>query len=187
MFESTCVVLPTSASQLVLDAFEKKLEVLAIQSHLSDDFVKMCDVQVAYNNEWAYTNINPDMFSTHRSWVYFVVCNDIIVKVGESGNPLAIRKQRCGSPKKGTASRFGRYMANGDTDEEIRTALKTKILAGEQVSLWARKCPYIVSKTTINGSVTDVIYSCHKDLELRYLDFFMENTGRHPELNKARK
>lgn len=163
-------------------------------THLIDDgFEKVCDVKNETDkNYWYYENINQGiMFSKHRSWIYFIANNDIIVKIGESGNPLGIpmKSQRSYQelqPKCGTDSRLGRYRRHGETDSNIREKLKESVDSG-LVSIWAKKCPIIKLPQHICGKEIELDYSSHKFLEIIYLDLVKELTNKFPELNQCRK
>lgn len=66
-----------------------------------DSFVQVCKVVEDSSGNWMYAEINEDvMFDTHTSWVYFIVDNGIIKKVGETGLQLGIRNSRRKSVKK---------------------------------------------------------------------------------------
>lgn len=160
---------------------------LNINSYVSDGFEKVCDV-VAAGEWWEYININRKlMFSNHKSWVYFIVDNDIIKKVGETGNPLGLEHSHIpGQVRTGTMSRFGRYMRNGDSDLRVREGLFESVKNGT-VSLWAKMCPFQKFTVQIQGTDTEVNLSFHKDLELAYLDHIYRNTGSYPEMNACRK
>lgn len=167
---------------------------LDINNYKIDGFKKVCNVTSTYKNYWEYTDIDEDLlFSDHRSWVYFIVENDTILKVGETGNPLGIRKKSNKlswkqniQPKTGSESRFGRYMKGSDTDEYVRDALLESIQIN-QISLWAKKCDYVETPYTIWGSSAgSVTATFHKDLEKKYLDYIVDQTGSLPRLNKGR-
>ena len=129
-----------------------------IGNFAADGFVKVCDVEtetaLVYNKDlniheqqpqWYYKNIKTDtMFLDHRSWIYFIVVNDYVVKIGETGNPLGIAentpyKNGEVQPKSGTTSRFGRIRKGDMTDANIRSKLETVVKLG-LVSLWAKQC-----------------------------------------------
>jgi hypothetical protein len=167
----------------------------------TDGFVKVCDVAYkGHGDGWIYENINQDvMFDDHRSWVYAIVDGQEIVKIGETGNPLGIRKTRGrgptdrAQPTSGTASRLGRLRTWGkinsndnDTDTVIRRNLQETAHQGN-VSIWARKCEQIEMPITVFGKEIMMNHSFHKDLEQVYLRKYVEVTGRLPRLNKAQK
>jgi hypothetical protein len=163
-----------------------------INLYVQDGFKKVCDVR-ADGSTWVYKNIDRDiMFSDHTSWVYFIVHNDIIKKVGETGNPLGIKEvhQYVGyerQPISSSKCRFGR-LRNGDgTDEYIRSSLNPYINAGQNVSLWAKKCNTVTVTESISGWSRAIETSSHKALELMYLNYFKDEVGYLPELNKAKK
>ena len=165
-------------------------DILNINSYIADGFVKVCDVMLDADDDqfWKYTNNNEDvMYSDHRSWIYFIVDDDEIVKAGETGNPLGIRGKDPTQPITGTMGRLGRYRKMLDkTDMPIRDSLREQVRAGK-VSIWALKCNMIEIPCLIAGNVSKTILSNHKDLEMRYLDIIKERTGSYPRLNKLRK
>ena len=163
--------------------------VLDINSYLKDGFRKVCKVLPTWTGEWWYQDIDESlMFSDHRSWVYFIVVNDEIVKVGETGNPLGIRNIRGNleQPKKGSESRFGRLRNGDQTDAVIRESLSTWAKLGK-VELWARRCDIVEIDVTVRGKTSKTLVTFHKDLEMRYLDEIYHHTKSYPRLNKARK
>lgn len=160
---------------------------LNINSYTGDGFVKVCDVCADYSNRWFYENINESMmFSDHTSWVYMIVVDETIVKVGETGKPLGVRTKNTGQPKFGTEGRFGRYRGGDQTDYYIREELSKEVSEG-RVSLWARRCEMVSLSITVGGNDDQTLTSFHKDLERRYLDFILTHTGMLPSLNKAKK
>ena len=158
----------------------------SINHYIQDGFIKVCEVEENYG-QWLYKNINTGvMYADHRSWIYFIVLNDEIVKIGETGQPLGI-KMSDGQPKKGTECRLGRIRNGQETDLFIRKSLSENIANGNTVSIWALKCPIYKSKNKVGGKEIDVDTTVHKKLEYHYLDYFENNTGHKPVLNKGRK
>ena len=171
---------------------DRHARVININSYLKDGFEKVCDVVDTYG-EWKYKNINKElMYSTHTSWVYFIVENEEIVKCGETGNPLGIREQY-GHPEYPTQPiasskcRFGRLRRGDGTDSYIRESLRKQIAAGYKISLWAKKCRIHVLTEHVGGIEQNVNTEIHKSLELMYLNNFKFQTGNLPRLNKAAK
>ena len=163
------------------------MNALDIKNYQVDGFVKVCDVANDSDNRWYYTDINEAaMFADHKSWVYFIVVNGEIVKVGETGNPLGVRMKTSNQPKLGTEGRFGRYRTGDLTDAVIREELKKEVCKG-LVTLWARRCEMVTVTTSVCGQDDITVTSFHKDLEMRYLDYIFAQTGTLPKLNKARK
>jgi hypothetical protein len=168
---------------------------LDINNYIQDGFVKVCDVcddsYYGYR-DWYYKNINKEvMFSEHNSWVYFIVIDNKIVKVGETGNPLGIPSKRLyegyeRQPKKSTQSRLGRYLAGAGTDYDIRCGLINEVKEGK-VSIWAKKCQVIETNITIAGVEQTTLTSFHKDLEILYLKYIVSQTGSLPRCNKSHK
>lgn len=169
---------------------------LNINNYLSDGFQKLCDVEngdnrygTVYHGKFYYTNINSAlMFSNHRSWVYLIVDNDKIEKVGETGNPLGIPKSNgCSQPKWSTECRMGRLAAfKCNTDGRIRQELYDSCNNGT-VSIYVKKCDQTVHHISIAGKSTVMSSSYHKDLEMAILDHIMKQVGYLPTLNQCRK
>jgi hypothetical protein len=160
---------------------------LNINTYIADGLVKVCDVARDFENRWFYENINEAMmYSEHRSWVYFVVVDNEIVKVGETGNPLGVRMKNSNQPKMGTEGRFGRYRTGDATDWFIRDELRSEVREG-RVTLWARRCEMVALTVSVAGCEDSTMTSFHKDLEMRYIDYIFSQTGNLPRLNKARK
>jgi hypothetical protein len=157
-----------------------------IAHYIPDGFVKVCDVE-EYYSQWKYKNIDRAvMYDNHRSWIYFIVSNTEIVKIGETGNPLGIAMSD-GQPKKGTECRLGRIRSGDGTDSDIRWSLNEDIKKGVNISIWAFKCPTFVTEHKIAGNIKKISTTIHKSLELHYLDYFKDQVGQIPSLNKGRK
>lgn len=171
---------------------------LEITAYIADGVKKVADIAIwdsgiKGDNRWLFKNIDETLlYSDHRSWVYFIVCNTIIHKVGETGQPLGIRCKTHSQPKSGTKSRMGRlanHIDEGpryDTDVVIREELYQKILSGG-VSLWALQCPIDNLSITCGGNTKIVPRTIHKHVETMYLDHIKESFGDYPALNKCRK
>lgn len=161
---------------------------LNINSYLKDGFKRVCDCRVDARGDWYYENMDESiMYSEHRSWIYFIVRGDEIVKVGETGNPLGLRINNSDQPMLGTKSRLGRYRKGSGTDEHVRTSLLEDMRKGSKVSIWARKCDMQLMDIKIQGKKSTTMTSYHKHLEMVYIDHIYACTGAIPELNKARK
>jgi hypothetical protein len=161
---------------------------LDINHYINDGFVKVCKVQHQYSFtfNWEYCDINYDLlYSSHKSWVYAICVDNIIYKLGETGNPLGIAGYYF-QPKTGSTSRLGRYMNGDGTDAVIREKLSSEVNAGK-VTIWARKCDTILVETQVAGRKVNSLTTVHKDLEMKYLDYIKRTTGKYPELNKCRK
>lgn len=160
-----------------------------IKNFINDGFVKVCNVRQTGSKLkplWEYTNIRKDvMFSEHRSWVYFIVLDTRIVKVGETGQPLGIDVG--GQPGKSSKSRLGRYRSGDGTDHNIRAELRPHLAAGQTVSFWVRECQTIVQEEIVNGIPREIENTLHKNLEQHYLQHFKDYTNRLPDLNKSTK
>lgn len=164
-------------------------DIFNINTYVPDGFVKVCDVTIDPEDDrfWIYTNIDESvMFDTHNSWLYCVLVDLEIVKLGETGQPLGI-KVTDGQPKSGTQCRLGRYRrqkGDSDTDATIRNALVEEVKAGK-VSIWARRCQCISIPVIIGGVIHESTFAMHKDLEKKYLRNMMNTGGRLPRLNKG--
>jgi hypothetical protein len=133
------------------------------------------------------------MYSDHRSWVYFIVEDRKIVKIGETERPLGIPNKRSlkdypeMQPKINTSCRLGRLRNwNDNTDGFIRKSLYSSARKN-LVSIWAKKCEIIEKQYSIGGVVSTVSLASHKCQELMYLDHFKDTTGSYPYLNSGRK
>lgn len=68
------------------------MKAMNIKHYLNDGFKKVCDVNIDSVGDWYYTDIDQSlMFDDYRSWVYFIVLDGIIHKIGECGTPLGIK------------------------------------------------------------------------------------------------
>lgn len=167
-----------------------------ISRYTSDGFRKVCDVRYYKYDKWYYENIDREiMYDSHKSWVYFIVVADKIVKCGETGNPLGIEGMWTydvdlmeSQPITGSKSRFGRLRTQcGDTDEYLRQSILPWYNVGKPVTLWAKKCPLINVKVDILGESKKTVATIHKNLELFYLNSFKHIGGCLPICNKATK
>ena len=172
---------------------------LLVSNYVSAGFVKVCDVCPDNSNKyhWIYKNIDTYiMISDHRSWVYFIVEDDEIVKVGETGNPLGISKKFSeytsieDQPLTGTTSRFGRlasFTAYGDTDAWLKDVL-SKSVKQKKVSLWAKQCDAVsIVSITVNGTPIKITSHFHKDLEAKIIEHIINETECYPKYNKSKK
>jgi len=161
-----------------------------INNYINDGFSKVCDVILhpENNKQWYYSNVDYNFVGPdHKSWLYFIVKDETIVKCGESGNPLLL--ETVGKDprwKKGTFSRLGRYINGCSTDTVIREELYKDVQKGK-VSIWAKRLPVTSVTVNVMGNEKIVERSLHKDLEMVYLDHFVTEYGRLPVLNKGRK
>jgi hypothetical protein len=176
------------------EILNKIQKVFNINTYVNEGFEKVCEVVPNYYSQWRYKNINRELlYSDHRSWVYFIVENETIVKCGETGNPLGLAgtyyygEAEKDQPLSNTKSRFGRLRAGDGTDLYIRESLKESIDAGNIVSLWAKKCPIHAVKETVGGVETLIPVTSHKNLEMAYLALFKQQGKKLPILNKSTK
>lgn len=185
------------------DVYEQeKQEFFNIKNYLVDGFKKVCEVDANRSSPgvlW-YKNINCDlMYSEHCSWVYFIVVNDIIHKVGETGNPLGIESTVEGDcvdlktkvyierqPTGNSTNRLGRLRKGCGTDSYIRTEISRELAAGSHVEIYAKKCPYVETEQSIGGENLIINTSMHKELERYYLYRFSANYHL-PWFNKCSK
>lgn len=162
-------------------------KILHIKNFKNDGFQKVCDVREEGYSRWCYTHINQElMFDLHRSWVYAITLDDVIVKLGETGNPLGI-KMSDGQPKLGSQCRLGRYRNGDGTDNYIRRELHHYLNNNHRVSFWAKKCPIKTLSESIAGESIMVSNTIHKSLELAYLQYFQDSIHCLPMLNKSHK
>jgi hypothetical protein len=155
------------------------------------DFKRVCKI-VDYQGEWYYQHIDKSiMYDSHTSWVYAIVVNGVIWKIGASGVPLGIRTNDA-QPKKGTKCRFGRYRAhkgsNGkdDTDEYCRDQLRSTIKdLNNCVEFWAMKCPVVKQTINVGYDTIELNAAFHFELEKRILNDIVRLTGNLPMLNKG--
>lgn len=164
-----------------------------VSNFVTDGFRKICEVCPTSVNSWVYKNINKKlMFSAHRSWVYFIIVNNEVQKVGETGNPLGIEEAYLYGdnevqPVASSRCRLGRLRKGDGTDEHIRYSLQDQIKRGDNVSIWAKPCKITVLSETVAGKQSEVCYASHKDIEKAYLTYFSKFCGKLPILNKAHK
>lgn len=177
-----------------------------VNDYISEGFEKVCDVYHEYADDrltWQLWNINEDLlWSTHNSWVYFIVSGDTIMKVGETSQPLGIKSTvslilgqaspdldyeyksvHWYQPVAKSTNRFGRlcnFYESTDTDWYIRNNLHTDVEQGK-VCLWAKKCEKIEKIYHAAGKDWMLHATVHKGLELIYIDAI------NPPLNKGRK
>lgn len=170
-----------------------KMQILDIKNFKKDGFEHVCDVDPRPGVGWNYKNIDESlMFSEHNSWVYMIVLDNIVVKVGETGNPLGISEYYVygdseAQPKSNSKSRLGRLRKGDATDAYIREQLRPCIAKGQTVSIWAKKCPIRMLTESISGNEWHVQTQIHKSLEWAYLTYFQNKLGQLPMLNKAHK
>jgi len=165
---------------------------IGIDQFKEDGFERVCTVRDPSSSGefWMYDDIREDlMFSDHRSWVYFIVVNEEVWKVGETGNPLGIRYKRTQSsqPIPGSRSRLGRYRFGDTTDEYVREELAFEFRQGATVEIWAKQCPVAATPVLVAGNTEEVGSAIHKELEMAYLDWIWQKTHTLPRLNKLRK
>jgi hypothetical protein len=163
---------------------------MKIQNYIEDGFSKVCDVIIHpdRDDQWYYENVDYNFVGPDKkSWLYFIVKGNDIVKCGESGNPLLLETKGANPRwKKGTFSRLGRYINGCTTDTVIREELYDAVTQGE-VSVWAKQLPVTTVEIQVMGETKIVERSIHKDLEMVYLDHFVTEYGNLPPLNKGRK
>jgi len=169
------------------------MNLLNIESYKKDGFIKLADVRKQPDGKWELENQHEYLWSDHRSWVYCIVVGEEIVKIGETGLPLGIRKKRerkreWPQPIIGTHNRFGRLRGFGetfhpewkDTDVRIRRALFEE---EQPISLWVRKCEVVDLPITVHRRTKKISHAFHKELEKIYLEMIQSENGRLPRLN----
>lgn len=158
------------------------------------EFAPVCRVNIdSASGHWYYSEINTElMYSSHRSWVYCLVIDGEIVKIGESGNPLGIpsrvRDYSEAQPLKATTSRLGRYRAGDQSDARVREYIAGYLLEhpGSCVEFWARACPVDSIDMLVGVGMITVENQHHKHLEKALLDYYHERVGRYPVCNTGR-
>lgn len=160
---------------------------LNVKTYLQDGFIKIARVLPYEEVKWTYQAIDVDaereMFSSHFSWLYMIVSGSEIVKVGESGNPLAMQGSKT-YVKPGSGSRLGRYTTGGGTDLNIRKGLLEEVAAGSVV-IYAKKLPISYVNTTIAGKVESTPATLHRHYEKQVLAYISSESGKLPRLNKG--
>lgn len=159
-----------------------------------EDFTRVCRVnRDPLTAHWYYSEINSAvLYSTHRSWVYFLTVDGVIYKIGESGNPLGIetrvREYAEAQPLKATTNRLGRYRAGDQSDARVRSELEPLFRSNPErrVEFWARACPVDTREFTVGTEQVTVENQHHKQLEKALLDYYLAQVGRYPRCNTGR-
>lgn len=171
-------------------------DTLNIKNYINDGFVKFCDVELMnkVTNQWQYRSVNTTLVnSDHRSWVYCIVDDEEIVKVGETGNllcrmPYVAPHEHHALP--GTTTRLGRLANHNsgvtDTDYWIRRQLQLAVM-NKKVSIWVKECKLVSVTETCMGKETQLNSTTHKLQEKLYLTTISESTGSLPRLNCCHK
>lgn len=171
---------------------------LTIEHYINDGFSHVCDVStLSTAKRWFYCNINEElMYSPHRSWIYMItvyqhqhlINKHEIVKVGETQQPLGIRKANSNQPLCGSTSRLGRYSNGDDTDAKIRFGLYEEVKCG-LVSFWAIKCETKYQNILIGESnhQATIEFTPQKSYEKEYLNYILNKTGQLPRHNPIHK
>ena len=171
-------------------------KLLNINTYVQDGFSKVADVRANPDNgKWELVDQSSSLYENHTSWVYAVVAGEEIVKIGETGLQLGIKKQRNDQPVINTTNRMGRLAGFGntfdanwqktDTDVRIRSTLHEEALKGN-VSIWAKRCDIIAIDTILYGETYKTFTTYHKQLEKAYLTRIKEETGALPVLNPVK-
>ena len=174
-------------------------KVLDINHYLQDGFYRIADVEPQLGNatKWNFINQHPDLYSEHRCWVYMIVDGNEVVKIGETGQPLGIRKIRDDQPQTTSRCRFGRLRGAGDlksfdmdgvpkdTDVRIRTKLQESVGQGT-VSVYAKQCEERIIEGTIGGKKMSTKLQANKDMEKQIIAY-MKFHARLPLLNQSSK
>lgn len=160
---------------------------LDINTYLQDGFTKVAKVLPYKNTKWSYEAISKDaereMFSNHFSWLYMITSGREIVKVGESGNPLAIYGSKT-YVKPGGDSRLGRYTTGSGTDKNIRDGLLDEVADGT-VYIYAKRLPISYIDTTIAGISHRTPSTTHRHYEKQVLAYIADECKQLPRLNKG--
>ena len=74
-------------------------KLLNINTYVQDGFSKVADVRANPDTgKWELVEQSSSLYENHTSWVYAVVVGEEIVKIGETGLKLGIKKQRTDQP-----------------------------------------------------------------------------------------
>lgn len=185
----------TGTVDRVYSAPSKKYDFTVTGLHISeledDGFIHVLDVDghASRPARWQFKNINEDiLYKKHTSWVYVITIDNIVAKIGETGNMLGYRSNISQAhPSPSTKGRFSRYISGDGTDSDIRNNLDYFLKAGHIISFWAKKCETLVNNELILGEEILAESSTHKSQEIAYLDKFKKLVGSYPYLNKSRK
>jgi hypothetical protein len=161
-----------------------------VSDYIIDGFKLVCRVKNSSSQyEWNYENVDTSiLFKNHRSWVYLIVVDDIVFKIGETANPLGIKTSWSSiQPKTGSQSRLGRYRKGDATDEDIRISARPYLTAGCKIEFWAKECEIVKSDVIVCGSVCTVEAATQKSQEMAYLNNFINEVGILPMWNKSKK
>jgi hypothetical protein len=187
----------------VIDKNFKPQYLIPVEQFLPDGFKRVCKIYHSYRNKqtktwFAEKSYHDYLFDTHNSWIYLIVVNGYVFKIGETGKRLAMpsstqmllddKNIASEQPLTGSQNgRFGRLFYNPqtpgkaiDTDARIREELHQNTIRG-LVSIYAKKCLLVETNIIIGGKKQSVQASIHKDLEGAYLRKF------NPYLNKINK
>lgn len=137
----------------VIDKNFKPQYLIPVNQFLSDGFKHVCNIHHTYRNKlnktwFAGTSYHKYLFDDHSSWIYLIVVNGYVFKIGETAKRLATpssprilledktiaSEQPLGGSQNG---RFGRLFYNPqtpgnaiDTDAYIREELHQNTVAG---------------------------------------------------------
>jgi hypothetical protein len=167
-------------------------KLLNINTYVQDGFSKVADVRANPDTgKWELVEQSSSLYENHTSWVYAVVVGEEIVKIGETGLKLGIKKQRTDQPVINTTNRMGRLAGFGntfdanqkpDTDVRIRSTLHEEALKGN-VCIWAKRCDILGVLSVLYGETYKTFTTYHKQLEKAYLTRIQNETGVLPRLN----
>jgi hypothetical protein len=162
---------------------------LSLTHFVEFGFEQVARVEIWVGNLWLYKDYDPELlYSTHSSWLYIIVVDGQVYKLGETGNPLGIKSKTHQQPKTGTSSRLGRlanHSSHGDTDYRLREELHSAVIAG-QVEIWAYKCPIKQQSMRLANLDFDIQQTVHKDLEAKILTQ-LNQLGQLPPGNRCTK
>jgi hypothetical protein len=171
-------------------------KLLNINTYVQDGFSKVADVRANPDTgKWELVEQSSSLYENHTSWVYAVVVGEEIVKIGETGLQLGIKKQKTDQPIAGTTNRMGRLAGFGktfdanmqktDTDVRIRSTLHEEALKGN-VCIWAKRCDILGVLSVLYGETYKTFTTYHKQIEKAYLTRIHNKTGVLPRLNPAK-
>lgn len=151
-----------------------------------NDIVHVADVLLSVDGQWGFSNTNTVLehkFKTHTAWVYFMVLDTYIVRIGETQAFLFDRNAT--STSKVRINKYALY--NDGSEQYARDCLYKSLLAGRTVSFHAAELPVTEHNIQIGNFKTQDAKST-KEAEQQCFDVFTELTGNKlPIINRNQK
>ena len=150
------------------------------------DIVHVADVILGVDGQWGFNNINTALeqkFKNHQAWVYFMVLDTYIVRIGETQTFLFDRNAISTS-----TVRINKYALYNDGSEQYaRNCLHKSLLADRKVSFHAVELPVTEHNIQIGNFKTQDAKST-KAAEQQCFEVFTELTGNKlPPINRNQK